>query len=132
MLIKGEKLKDRGIECNPTLLKTLIDNILTNANKHGFTKKDNTNEVVIELIEVDDQLILEIRNNGKPFSKHFDKEKFISKYSTANPELGSGLGGYDINRIAEYFSDPNWELILSEDPIYPVKFKFHFPIKLVK
>ena len=130
--LKGEKLKGRGIECNPTLLKTLIDNILTNANKHGFIKKDSTNEVVIELIEVDDTLIFDIRNNGKPFSRHYDKEKFISKYSTANPELGSGLGGYDINRIAEYFNDSNWELILNEDPIYPVKFKFHFPIKLVK
>ena len=77
-------------------------------------------------------MIFDIRNNGKPFSRHYDKEKFISKYSTANPELGSGLGGYDINRIAEYFNDSNWELILNEDPIYPVKFKFHFPIKLVK
>lgn len=130
--LKGEKLKERGIECNPTLLRTLIDNVLTNANKHGYAKKDISNEVVIELTVVDEQLILEIKNNGKPFPKNFDKEKFISKYSTANPDAGSGLGGYDVNRIAEYFNNPTWELILNEDPIYPVKFKFQFSLKFVK
>ncbi|MCX6265752.1 MAG: N-6 DNA methylase [Bacteroidetes bacterium] len=130
--IKGEKLKERGIECNPTLLKTLIDNILTNANKHAFSNKDTANEVLIELIVIEDLLILEIKNNGQPFPKHFDKEKFISKYTTVNPVAGSGLGGYDINRIAEYFNNPGWELILNDDPIYPVKFKFHFQIKLIK
>jgi type I restriction enzyme M protein len=130
--LKGEKLKERGIECNPTLLRTLIDNILTNANKHGYAKKDISNEVVIELTVVDEQLILEIKNNGKSFPKNFDKEKFISKYSTANPDAGSGLGGYDVNRIAQYFYNPTWELILNEDPIYPVKFKFQFSLKFMK
>lgn len=132
LLLKGDKLKERGIECNPTLLRTLIDNVLTNANKHGYTKKDVSNELVIELTEVEDSLILEIRNNGKPFSNNMDKEKFISKYTTASPEVGNGLGGYDINRIAVYFNDSSWELILNDDPIYPVKFKFHFSIKFVK
>lgn len=132
--ITGEKkdLKERGIEANSVLLKTLIDNILTNANKHGFLNKEAANEVVIELREVEDKLILEIKNNGRPFSKNFDKEKFISKYSTANRENGTGLGGYDINRIAEYFNNHDWELVLNEDPIYPVKFKFQFPIKFLK
>lgn len=132
LFIKGDKIKELGIESNPILLKALIDNILTNANKHGFISKDSSNEMVIELIEVEDNLIIELKNNGKPFPKNFNKEKFISKYSTGNPQIGSGLGGYDINRIAEYFNNQNWELILNEDPIYPVKFKFQFPIKLVK
>lgn len=132
LLLKGEKLKERGIECNPTLLRTLIDNLLTNASKHGYVKKDPANEVVIELTVVDEQLVLEIKNNGKPFPKNYDKEKFISKYSTVNPDTGSGLGGYDINRIAEYFNNPTWELILNEGPIYLVKFKFQFSLKFVK
>jgi type I restriction enzyme M protein len=128
----SEGTKDRGIECNSLLFKTLIDNILTNADKYGYTKKDKANEVVIELTEVDDQLIMELRNNGLPFKNNFDKDKFISKHSTSNENLGSGLGGYDINRIAEYFNNPDWELILNEDPIYPVKFKFQFPVKFIR
>ena len=129
--VESEKLNDRGIQINPTLFKTLIDNIITNANKHGFEKKEASNEVVIELNEVDDFLVMEIKNNGKSFPKNFNKEKFIRKYSTSNPKKGSGLGGYDIHRIAKYFENPDWELKF-DDPIYPVKFKFQFNIKAMK
>jgi type I restriction enzyme M protein len=131
LLLKGEKLKERGIEGNATLFKTLFDNILTNAKKYGFDKNQSTNEVVFELIDLEDVLQLEVRNNGKPFPKNFDREKFITKYSTANKDAGSGLGGYDINRIATAFNNPEWELILDQDPIYKVKFQFQFPIKLI-
>lgn len=129
--LKGEKMKERGIEGNKVLLKTLIDNLLTNAHKYGFEQKSAGNEVVLELKEVDDFLTMEVRNNGKPFPRNFDREKFITKYSTADTNSGSGLGGYDINRIASEFKNPDWELILNSDPIYPVKFKFQFPIKLI-
>ena len=131
LLLKGEKLKERGIYANKTLLKTLLDNILTNANKYAFDKKATGNEVVIELTEVDDSLSMEIRNNGKPFPKNFDREKFITKYSTADSSNGSGLGGYDIHRIASDFNNPDWILSLNEDPFFLVKFKFQFPIKLI-
>jgi len=129
--LKSEVLKDRGIFANRTLFKTLLDNILTNANKYAFSKKEAGNEVVIELTEVDDLLSVEIKNNGKPFPKNFDREKFITKYSIADSNSGSGLGGYDIHRIATYFNNPDWELSLNDDPFYPVKFKFQFPIKLI-
>src|SRR5690606_12940795 len=100
LLLKGEKLKERGILGNKILLKTLIDNLLTNAHKYGFENKTLGNEVVLELTEVDGFLSMEVRNNGKPFPKNFDREKFITKYSTADSKSGSGLGGYDIHRIA--------------------------------
>lgn len=131
LLLKGEKMKERGIYGNKTLFKTLLDNILTNANKYAFDEKATGNEVVIELTEVDDSLLMEIRNNGKPFPKNFDREKFITKYSTADSSNGSGLGGYDIHRIASDFNNPDWILSLNEDPFFLVKFKFQFPIKLI-
>ncbi len=131
LLLKGEKLKERGIYANKTLFKTLLDNILTNANKYAFDNRATGNEVVIELAEVDDSLSMEIRNNGKPFLKNFDREKFITKYSTADSSNGNGLGGYDIHRIASDFSNPDWILSLNEDPFFLVKFKFQFPIKLI-
>jgi len=131
LLIKGEKLKERGIYGNRTLFKTLLDNLLTNASKYGFNKKEAGNVVVIELTELEDMLLVEVRNNGKPFHKNFDREKFITKYSTADTSSGKGLGGYDIHRIATDFKNPEWLLALDEDPFYPVKFKFQFPIKLI-
>lgn len=131
LLLKGERLKYRGVFANETLFKTLLDNIFTNANKYAFDKKTLGNEVVIELTEVDDFLFLEIRNNGKAFPKNFDRDKFITKYSTADTINGTGLGGYDINRIAADLNNPNWILSLNEDPFFPVKFKFQFPIKMI-
>ncbi len=131
LLLMGESLKEKGINANKTLFKTLLDNILTNANKYAFDKKATGNEVIIELTEVDDSLSMEIRNNGKPFPKNFDREKFITKYSTADSSNGSGLGGYDIHRIASDFNNPDWILSLNEDPFFLVKYKFQFPIKLI-
>ncbi len=131
LLMKGEMLKERGINGNKTLLQTLIDNLLTNAHKYGFPQKAAGNEVVFELKEIDDFLSIEVRNNGKPFPSNFDRDKFITKYSTADSKSGSGLGGYDIHRIATAFNNPEWELLLNEDPIYPAKFRFQFPIKLI-
>ena len=131
-LLKADGMKTRGILINMVLFRTLLDNLLTNANKYGFLDKNKGNHVMIELSEIDDHLIVDIRNNGLPFPKNFDREKFITKYSTADTSNGSGLGGYDINRIATYFENENWDLILNRDPIYPVIFRFSFPIKLLK
>lgn len=132
LLLRGENLQDRGILGNVVLLKTLIDNILTNAYKYAFHDNSAGNEVVIELLEIEDYLFIEIRNNGRSFPRNFNRDKFIAKYSTADTKNGSGLGGYDINRIATYFGNPEWLLILNEDPLFPVKFKFQFPIKTIK
>jgi len=131
-LLKVDEMKTRGILINKVLFRTLLDNLLTNANKYGFLEKNKGNHVMIELSEIDDHLIVDIRNNGLPFPKNFDREKFITKYSTADTSNGSGLGGYDINRIATYFENENWDLILNTDPIYPVIFRFSFPVKLLK
>lgn len=130
-LLKADEMKNRAVCINKLLLKTLLDNLLTNANKYGFQEKKDGNVVRIEVSEVEDQLIIDVRNNGLPFPKNFDREKFITKYSTADSLNGSGLGGYDINRIASYFENKDWELVLNEDPIYPVIFRFSLPIKLM-
>ncbi len=110
----------------------LLNNILENANKYAFDEKSNTNELFIDLREVDDHLSIEIKNNGKPFPNNFDKDKFITKYSTAHSEKGTGLGGYDINRIATYFENDDWVLDLNNDPLFPVIFRFKLPLKIIK
>lgn len=128
-----ENLETLGISANKELLKILIDNLLANADKHAFDKNSQNNEVFFELSDNGvGILVLQIGNNGKPFPKNYNREKFTTKYSTANSEKGSGLGGYDIHRIATKLDNPNWELILNEDPIYPVIFEFQFPIQIIK
>ena len=101
--------RTKGVFINKVLFKILLDNVLTNANKYGFDKNSEENHVEIEAYETEEHLTVIIRNNGKPFPKNFDREKFITKYSTADNSNGSGLGGYDIDRIARYFKNENWE-----------------------
>lgn len=124
----SSEVTKRALKLQETLLKILLDNIISNTEKYAFKNKDKGNRLLIESKIVDDLLELEIKNNGVPFPKNFTQEKFTVKYSTANSEKGTGLGGYDIDRIATYFENPDWELILDENTIYPVIFKFSFPI----
>lgn len=129
---QAEDKKKLGIITNKTLFKVLIDNILLNASKHGFVESNKSNHVLIELSILEDEMdgakfVIEIKNNGKPFPENFDKSNFIAKYTTSVVN-STGIGGYDINRIANYFKNPDWELFLSNDNLYPVKFKFQFPL----
>jgi type I restriction-modification system DNA methylase subunit len=122
------EISGKAIKANITLFKVLVNNILSNADKYAFNSKNSTNQLVIELKATEDVLEFEIRNNGMPFTNNFSKEKFIAKFSTTSADNGSGLGGYDINRIAKYFKNSDWELILNNEDIFPVVFKFSFPI----
>lgn len=122
------EISGKAIKANITLFKILINNILSNADKYAFNSKDNANQLIIELKATEDILELEIRNNGIPFPNNFSKDKFIAKFSTTSVDNGSGLGGYDINRIAKYFKNPDWELVLNNDNIFPVIYRFSFPI----
>ena len=119
----------KSLECNLTLFKIFFDNILSNTNKYAFDKLDVVNKLFIELSIIENKLEISIKNNGKPFPKNFDKQKFISKFTTNNANTGKGIGGYDINRIATYFGDDNWVLDLNSNPLYPVIFTFTFPLK---
>lgn len=134
--IKSEDKNKLGILCNKTLFKVLIEEIFNNAHKYGFKSKKAENLLVVDLsVVVDETLgnrfVVDIRNNGIPFPESFTKSVFTAKYSTSDIENGgTGIGGYDVDRIATYFNNNNWELILNEDKIYPVRFKFEFPIIL--
>ena len=124
--IEDENKKHLGIGINKVLLKVVIDNLISNAKKHGFDNNKSDNQMLIDLKIIDNVFIIDIKNNGKPFPKNFDKDKFTAKFSTANSQNGTGLGGYDIDRIITYFG-ANWDLVLNEE-IFPVRFVFQFPI----
>lgn len=126
--VSNEEIKDKAILANITLFQIMLDNIITNAEKYGFKEWDKFNLMVIELKVTEDFMMLELRNNGEPFPKNYDKEKFTAKFSTVDPENGTGLGGYDIDRIANYFGNPDWELDLNENSPFPVSFKFNFSV----
>ena len=121
--------KDVFFSANLTLLEILLQNIFTNAEKYAFDSNRKNKRVEVRLDILVDSILLTIKNNGKPFPKNYGRDQFIEKYSTADDKNGNGngIGGYDINRIVEYFGG-NWDLFLNE-PVYPVRFEFQFPKK---
>jgi type I restriction enzyme M protein len=116
---------------NLDLFEVLLQNILVNAERHAFDPLEKGNKVVINLLDNFDTMIVEVKNNGRPFPKNYDRERFITKFRTSNKNLGTGLGGYDIDRIAKYFGNEDWDLDLS-DSQYPVSFRFSFVLQTLK
>lgn len=128
--LKEKNLSERGILANFELLQIFFDNLLSNANKYAFDTVDKKgNIVVIELTEAEGYLNIEVKDNGKGFKRNFTRGKYIRRFSTTSSENGDGEGGYTIDQIAKYFNNQNWELLLDEDEIYPVKFLFKFKVK---
>lgn len=100
----NKEFEQLEVLANKELVTVLLNDVLSNANNHAFKITDIENNKVDIYLSVEDNLIeLWIANNGIPFPKNFDKSKFIQKYQKAGKTPGEGIGGYDINRIVNYF-----------------------------
>ena len=95
----------------------------------ALTKKEEQNILLIKCEYSFLSLSIVIKNNGKPFPNGLDQSKFIQKFTTSNSKDGKGIGGYDINRIAEILGDDEWKLNLDPFSEYPVSFEFNFKTK---
>lgn len=143
-LESSEATREQGILANLKLLKIMMDNLIANAEIHGFQDLDSpTKEVVIETRLIEDRLILEVKNTGHPFPEDFTRHHYIQKFNTTrkNDIAGEssrqtsgnrGLGGYDVNRIAVHLGAPDWRLISKPEAFYTVRFVFEFPLKQIK
>jgi len=123
--------KDWGklsVEMNLELFRVLLENLLTNADKHGFEEKSPGNLVQITLSIINYHLFIEVQNNGKPFPSNFGKEQYVQEFKTISTDVGQGIGGHQVDQIANYFGDPEWALITDANKIFPVTFIFRFPI----
>ena len=105
-------------------------NILKNSDEHGFSKSkipSDSRYVSIELAIQDEFLILRCGNNGDRFPLDFSKEGYITLSRSSKTDK-TGIGGYDINRIATYFGNPNWQLMLSDRSDLTVVHEFTFKL----
>ena len=119
------------ISTNLLLIETLCDNILKNAQEHAFQNSPldySDRRVVLSFDYSADFVFLTIKNNGVPFDKDITQAEFSAAGQTSKADTNTGLGGFDVNRIASYLGDPYWELINDPENEYPVQFKFKFPI----
>ncbi len=128
-----------GVNLNIDSLNILIDQLILNAEKHGFSEQTNKINSII-LIEFsiksnllnnsreEERLHITIKNNGTPMLKELNKEKFTSPGFTTNKSKGSGVGGKIIEIITNNFEDCKWDLINNIDTEFPVCFEFNFKL----
>jgi type I restriction enzyme M protein len=105
-LILKSEIEDENksrLSINTDLFNILIANIFENAHKHGFTTKSDENIVEVELYQIGHMVTIGISNNGLPFPDGFTQEQFEQKYTLSAESKGTGIGGYDIKRIINYF-----------------------------
>jgi len=103
----------------------VFDNILVNADKYGFIKRDRLDyEVLITLghdIEKK-QVVISISNNGEPLHDRITPEKLF----TWGGGDGSGLGLWQVRNIVEHFNG-KVEFVSKKDDMYPVEIRLLFP-----
>lgn len=121
--------KDKGlkIKISRKPFMELLDNIFTNAVRHGFT--DDTRKdykVLITLSKTDEGFCkIDIANNGNPISERGRNEYFV-RGSFAGKTGHTGIGGARVFEICEEFNGKAIEPYSVEG--FPVVISVEFPI----
>lgn len=93
------------IDIAPSDLTKVLNNIITNANVHGFTQNDC--DYIIRILTEETQLgqkdavKITIVNNGNPLPNGFDEERVFAFEQSSTGS--TGLGGWEIKKIIEYY-----------------------------
>lgn len=83
-------------------LRKMLDNIIDNADKHGFNRKINpNNKILFDVIFnfEENQVQVEIRNTGNALPEAYSHAAFTRKGSSSGKFAGDGTGGWLINEI---------------------------------
>jgi len=99
IIIKGE---EASAEINAPALKDLFDQLLKNAEDHGFVNGANKRYKVqfnFKTIKSRGVVSIDYSNNGEPYE--LEQKDFVNAFEKGRKSNGSGIGGYYINRIIE-------------------------------
>jgi|GEM_PF-5159146 len=100
----NKRLRSIYIEGNPDVLRVLFDNLLSNAEKHGF-KYSKYKKVEISLLEYEenaDIITICVQNSGKPFPPGFDYISFFNKGYSFGASGGDGTGGWLFDKALQF------------------------------
>ena len=92
------------VKMNPANFTSIVNNILDNALRHGFVDDTRSDyRVDITLTIEDNMYVVTFANNGVPFPKGLNAERYGIKGESAGKNAGTGIGGYRIKSISEHF-----------------------------
>jgi nitrogen fixation/metabolism regulation signal transduction histidine kinase len=101
-----------------------INNLLRNADVHGFPERCDRNEVCFNLHQTRKWIIIDYTNNGRPFPANLTSVDFLSFGKKGAESPGEGLGGAWIGKVIEAHGG-SFEIIRDSQPV-------HFRIALPK
>jgi two-component sensor histidine kinase len=101
-----------------------VNNLLRNAEVHGFPEQDAANEVRFNLRQTRKRIIIDYSNNGRPFPANLCARDFLSFGRKGAESPGEGLGGAWIGKVIEAHGGV-FEIVRDEQPV-------HFRITLPK
>lgn len=94
-----------------------INNLLRNAEVHGFAVPDVANEVRFALRQTRKMVVIDYTNNGRPFPANLSTDDFLSFGKKGADSPGEGLGGAWIGKVIEAHGG-DFEIIRDGQPLH--------------
>jgi nitrogen fixation/metabolism regulation signal transduction histidine kinase len=76
-----------------------MNNIVRNAEVHGFPDGTQGAEVVFRISETRRRIVIDYSNNGRPFPENLTSQDFLSFGGKSADSPGEGLGGAWIGKV---------------------------------
>lgn len=116
------------IDIDTEAIKQVFQQLVSNAEKHGFEEAGKSYKIVIELVKFQgDYLKIIYKNNGKAFPKGFSFEEYKRLAGKAQSK-GSGIGGYWINKVIDLHKG-KFTNRPTESSDFPVQFEILLPLE---
>lgn len=108
-------------------LSIIFDNIISNACSHGFSGRENIENIIkIEIRSEGSDYILSIANNGnKMYPSYTEKDVFTYGRTSLSKSEHSGIGGYQVKKLMQEFGGTA-SVIVSNDDEFPVTYELRF------
>jgi signal transduction histidine kinase len=94
-----------------------INNLLRNAEVHGFAVPDGADEVRFTLRQTRKMVVIDYTNNGRPFPANLSTDDFLSFGKKGADSPGEGLGGAWIGKVIEAHGG-DFEIIRDGQPLH--------------
>ena len=95
----------------------MVQNILENARKHGFTDSSRSDYKIWIIFSVDekrDMYVIDFKNNGTPLPDGMTKERYGLKGERAGITGGTGSGGYIVKSIVNHY-EGDYDVFYKDD-----------------
>jgi hypothetical protein len=108
--------------------QSLCRNIIDNAKRHGFKGRLDGAQLRVDASLLQEEQLIELvfMNNGTPFSKGMNLERFVLRGEKAGSTGNTGTGGYHIKSIMDHVGGRLEIASVLEE--YPVEIRLFFPI----